>query len=398
MGREILYCSVCGNKLISDDFTRGRALTLDAKSYCSGCYTAPLRPAKPATARRVAAARAQRLWIGLAGGGLALMAVVVVLLLPAAAPPAPSEGEQAVVRAREFAVRQPEAIDEALKLWQEAHRLGRPEARPEIDRLLAERLRATQRELAQLKSRVDERLEAEQYGAAVILVQEARTRRDDPAWAAAVAAQLEDVRRRARVRLEDLRQKAAAAKAAGRPEEVEELRKAVASWGLPDLVEELDRTLGSVSPPGRLPLPTGAKVLVSFPEPPRPYGLVGREEGGVLHANARGRRAQAALERGGPIFTLPARGELRMAFRVNRETTLNLRMRVKSDEEARPDMYEMKVKAEGNRWETLSADLSEFRNAADQPLPAGGVVTALVATVEHPDPTLEISHLVVFEK
>jgi hypothetical protein len=37
MGREIVYCEGCGNSLREDDFSRGRARTIDNRPYCTEC-------------------------------------------------------------------------------------------------------------------------------------------------------------------------------------------------------------------------------------------------------------------------------------------------------------------------------------------------------------------------
>lgn len=37
MGREIVYCISCGERLLERDFGKGRAETIQRKNYCSRC-------------------------------------------------------------------------------------------------------------------------------------------------------------------------------------------------------------------------------------------------------------------------------------------------------------------------------------------------------------------------
>jgi len=37
MGREIVYCTVCGDRISPADFDRGGAATVLARHYCAGC-------------------------------------------------------------------------------------------------------------------------------------------------------------------------------------------------------------------------------------------------------------------------------------------------------------------------------------------------------------------------
>ena len=45
MGQEILYCHSCGTKLLSDDFTRGRAHTFNNRQFCKTCVPTGMSPA-----------------------------------------------------------------------------------------------------------------------------------------------------------------------------------------------------------------------------------------------------------------------------------------------------------------------------------------------------------------
>lgn len=39
MGKEIVYCHVCGNRILQSDFKKGRAVTLLKRTYCAQCAT-----------------------------------------------------------------------------------------------------------------------------------------------------------------------------------------------------------------------------------------------------------------------------------------------------------------------------------------------------------------------
>ena len=59
MGREIVYCESCGDRLTEDDFTRGKAQDHGGRPFCSGCRpvveeTPAPPPEKNATDRRLA--------------------------------------------------------------------------------------------------------------------------------------------------------------------------------------------------------------------------------------------------------------------------------------------------------------------------------------------------------
>ncbi len=137
MGQQIVYCGKCGNSLRHDDFEKGRAVVVDAISYCSTCLPTPItgraprpeaaRPSisstkirtvaggPPSTRRRVQGAdRKSALPLVLGGGAAGVVAIVVLVLLlsggsppapppPAAAPPAVSAAAATWARLEEFA-------------------------------------------------------------------------------------------------------------------------------------------------------------------------------------------------------------------------------------------------------------------------------------------------------
>lgn len=171
MGKEILYCHRCGKKLISDDFTRGRAHTLVDRSYCNGCV--PHRPdeaPKKSTTRRIQktpssarlSVRVEKspatLILGIAT--IAILAIVLPFALRSDPPqpvPMPSSSPATAVnpaasadrtpeplkRARAFAPKNPD-VDEEVEVWEEAFKACEKspfaaEARTSLDRALAKR-------------------------------------------------------------------------------------------------------------------------------------------------------------------------------------------------------------------------------------------------------------------
>jgi hypothetical protein len=37
MGKEIVYCSVCGGRILESDFKKGKAVTVLKRNYCPNC-------------------------------------------------------------------------------------------------------------------------------------------------------------------------------------------------------------------------------------------------------------------------------------------------------------------------------------------------------------------------
>jgi hypothetical protein len=48
MGREIVYCDTCGDRILAEEFERGKAVTTAGKSYCRRCAPAVASPDPPA--------------------------------------------------------------------------------------------------------------------------------------------------------------------------------------------------------------------------------------------------------------------------------------------------------------------------------------------------------------
>jgi hypothetical protein len=52
MGKEIVYCTECGDRISAADFERGRAATVLARHYCHGCSEVVVMRAPPKDVRR----------------------------------------------------------------------------------------------------------------------------------------------------------------------------------------------------------------------------------------------------------------------------------------------------------------------------------------------------------
>jgi len=128
MGREIVYCESCGDRIVASDFEKGHAITAGSKNYCGKCApnipkaqaavppvqettrkeSLPASPSKGASTRRTSRGQPQgrtrrvpiqkdserkskrrshaALLIGLIVGGLILL-LLVILVLATGQPP-----------------------------------------------------------------------------------------------------------------------------------------------------------------------------------------------------------------------------------------------------------------------------------------------------------------------
>ncbi len=57
MGQEIVYCGICGNRILRSEFEKGRAATLLKKNYCSKCSETLKQGQEPAAAREAVPSR-----------------------------------------------------------------------------------------------------------------------------------------------------------------------------------------------------------------------------------------------------------------------------------------------------------------------------------------------------
>ena len=105
MGHAIVYCDVCGDRILDEEFERRRAVTVQNKSYCPTCAKnvfggsmpdedarprshmkpEPLRPPTTIRASRPAAVRpasapSQAVIIGVVAGAIGVLSIVVFVV------------------------------------------------------------------------------------------------------------------------------------------------------------------------------------------------------------------------------------------------------------------------------------------------------------------------------
>lgn len=110
MGKSIVYCDGCGNRLLDEEFARGKAFSVENRSFCAACKPAGAKAAPPPlpssssriptagiTPRRATSAVPARppkrgaaaLWAALGAGTVVAAAALAMLLKSPAPPPAP---------------------------------------------------------------------------------------------------------------------------------------------------------------------------------------------------------------------------------------------------------------------------------------------------------------------
>jgi hypothetical protein len=216
MGRELFYCGRCGVRLSGDDFAGGGAVRMsDAEVLCRGCAPPPCqvpaiaaaRPAVPSTTRRQAPAsaapspsRTREFWI--AGSLLAAGVLVALVLMPKERPMAAPPTSASVP----------------------------PPPRPNPDDGRQGRMSDA---LGELNRTTQEAVAKEEYGKAVAAWENARSRFDSAEWRSHVDEAVGVLRKRAKVRWEELKGTAPAA-------DRKALRERVKAWGFPELTKEVE--------------------------------------------------------------------------------------------------------------------------------------------------------------
>ncbi|HYE98537.1 MAG TPA: hypothetical protein VEJ18_06475 [Planctomycetota bacterium] len=267
MGNEILYCSVCGSKLLSTDFTRGRAHTVDKRSFCSDCLSKPLS-APPTTPKKPRTSRAETHKSSSAVGivGLLVLAVVavggVVWFLRPASPPAgrptaapgvdPKEiaARKAIAAAEAYARTHPLDLPGQAARWRDATRAAEgtsleAESRRHSDRTEELAREASRRERARLEEELRAHLEREEFGAALEAVEKAKRKAAGPEDALALDGRAAAIRTQAKELLPGVLKEAVAAARGVDRAPVKTLRDRIARWGLPDLAGEVERALAT---------------------------------------------------------------------------------------------------------------------------------------------------------
>ena len=149
-------------------------------------------------------------------------------------------------------------------------------------------------ETTRLDKELDGPWEREQFGDLLDRLEEARSRRGDPEWAAGIDGRVLIVRQAVHKRWAELVRRARDAKKAGRTEASAKIRERVAGWGMKPKLEDFDRVLADVKPPApsepaRAP-PAPVPRPAPLPEPPRPVEspeYVKTWEAAAVHATLR---------------------------------------------------------------------------------------------------------------
>ena len=406
MGKEILYCTTCGRQLSGDDFTRGRAHTYDNRQFCSGCV-----PASRATSAalptgsgsRIKAPRASSMHLPVQGASpsapsstplivsLAVAAGVVLLLvvlfLNPSAPPAPAPSSTppaaprvveprkpvddpartAVAQAREFSSGNPHAVEERVRLWEKAvaSAVRTPyaeEAAKGLEQAVARRKEEFSSELRSVESKIAERKKAEQFGAAVDVLEEAKKRHDAAEWTIAVATRIREIQETADRLYPEVKSRAMAAQAQGDSARVAEQRTRLAGWGRKDLIADLDGELSKVLP--KEPIPAGATLLLKFPSAgsPRTYRLSGTlREGALVMGNYYDKAVLGGFESIREVVTIPTSGEFWLTYSTRSPKPLHLRFRIIEGDKTLPFNWVLE-RPEVGRPARVKVPMTAFNN------------------------------------
>lgn len=295
MGREILYCHRCGKQLLSEDFTRGRALTLQNRCYCLKCLPEPQTAAAPKEPARAPLSGSTRKlpkvtdpipsrrpsWMPVAIGTAAVAVVLVAWVLLGSKEPtpppvtAPSKSETAALAAikdaKEFSAKASDNIAREVELWQKAVWASESlpcaaEAKQGLARAGVRMRESWTKEEREIEPRLQELLKIEQFAAAKALLGEALKRHPDPAWTDPLKRRIDAVQAQAAALYPLIRQKAADAKTREAPEEVAALRKRIEGWGLAEYTKAFDEDLSKVPDPMKAGAAKGiVSVLVGKP-------------------------------------------------------------------------------------------------------------------------------------
>jgi hypothetical protein len=413
VGREILYCTKCGKALTADDFTRGRAHTYDNRQFCTACVpprpaaaASTPRPAKraPSSVRIQAAApaaprRSPLPWV-IAGAAVFAAVLGAVLLRPAPSPPPEDPAVKILAEAREYARLNAKSPEDVARRWEQAVAAtgGHPDAKRELDRAVAARDDAEARELKELEEKIRERLQAEQFGAVLDVLEEARKRHDSPGWAKAVASRVQEVRATTDRLYPELKARAVAARAKGGDAEVSSLRAKLALWGRKDLSADLDAELAAIVP--REAVPAGATVLMRYPDDgPRWYNPVGQVNNGALAAPLYGNQHESMM--GGwevlrPPFQIPARGEFWLTYSTKSGKPIILLFRVLRGDKTLPYSWTLE-KPETGRPARAKAPLREFMNYDNKYIEVGDKIQSIYIQQDDAQAELTFYEAVIFK-
>jgi hypothetical protein len=297
MGQAIYYCCRCSNQLREAQFEAGKACRTDDLVCCAACAPEVLRtlpadqarllqaqidgPAKPAAPVRAPLRESSRAMplppktaparkTGMIAAGAGVGAAVILILLMAvggggekntprkdAPKPSPTEepgrpgtpAQEALRKARKFAVENPEDLEGQLREFQEVAFKDDKGESGEAARKAMAAIRDRQREAAEragaaLDGEIAGPLDREDFAAALRLVQAAKARMPGAPWA--FEKRERAVRDRLSKAFEALKEGAAQAKSKGDAAELDRLKERAKAWALAD---ELEKFLSTVEGP-----------------------------------------------------------------------------------------------------------------------------------------------------
>jgi hypothetical protein len=309
MGQEIVYCCQCQTRLRASEFHSADAFVISNKPTCRTCAvrimpTLPremqqqlaLRmttPVKVVTPRRLAAVQppvavqpppSHRAKLAALAAAASLVVVIgIALATPSrsksdsavmAAPPAPVVSEPApsrtsappqlppaLVRARDYRRTHPDDLLGQIKLYKQAlwdleGSTHFESARQECDTLVAERRRFLNGQLAKLDEEIRAPSENREYGIALGILRNAKTRFEDQDWPAMVDRKIGDLQRGLDDYFSAIRDQAVKARRDGDEDRVARLRDQVLRWGIDAYASQFEQSLPNardfILGPGRL--------------------------------------------------------------------------------------------------------------------------------------------------
>lgn len=419
MGQEILYCHKCGQRLIGDDFTRGRAHTFNNRQYCSKCLpqeistgahqaikdkprdvstashraikdrprdvsTASHRAIKdappgsrsrmrPGTTRstRAVSPRSNLPVVILGVVGLAIVLVTIIV-----------------------AVTNSKTVDPPPDPITKSAPLPPPEtpktATPKVDpaKIAAE--------LKELDDKVQSLVKNEQFGGALDLLTEARKRRDVNDWTYPIKKKFEEVEAIPARLYPDLRQKGLTAQLRGATAEVQPLRARLGTWGKKDLIDDFDRMIKETIP--HEDLPAGATVLVQYPNPDRSkYTPLGDVVNDSLVGVERFGGPCVGFESGRDILTIPTEGEVRVVYTTTNPTMLTVVLRATApDGKNYPFNFWLHNPVQG-KPQLLKCSLSVLKDWQNNLITKGAVVNNIYVRQEGGAGNLTVHEFVIFK-
>jgi len=443
VGKEILYCNKCGKQLLGDDFTRGRAHTFENRQFCTGCLPATHTPKPmpvPASSPRIAKRQASSmhlpvqldappgpsssaLYISLAVG-VGVLVLLLVLFLnpsrpPAPLPPAPpppvavrpavdpkkaveDPARKAVEQARQFSSGNPHALDERVRLWEQAvaataRTSYADEALKGLEQSIAQRKEEFAQEIKALEPKLAERLKAEQFGVASDLLEEAKKRHEaSPEWTAAVSRKIRDVQEAAEKLYPELKSKALGAQAAGDNARVSEVKARIAAWGRRDLLADLELDLGKVHL--REEVPPGATVLFRFPhqggkQPYRTYGTP--RDGGLMAPKYQEHAVMGGFESIREPIAIPTEGEMWVTYSTNSAKPLMFRFRVIRGDKTFPYNWNLN-NPEVGRPVRAKIPMTGFKDYGNKPIGIGDRFGIIYFQQDDPKAELVVYDTVIF--